>query len=290
MKTIPRFPIILSALVCLILANCSSVTVRKYDNPEIRKIQAEETARHIGDRRTAAAIAEHIGERVSLLFVGFGDEERDSAPELPPGGRAAALTSDGYFLTACHVVEEGPFYIEETKTIRRPPPGPISGDDVDRYFSTKRYFGRLVWSDPRLDLAILKFPVTNWPHFENLKVPPEPGDIVFTADGEGRGFVPADAQGNFDIDNFIGDGSFFAAGKVRGPATRNPKSRSVRFSTTMVVRGGMSGAPLVTSAYELCGITSRIEGLGPFLTPRTAASMIEPDRLFEIIEADRKSH
>jgi hypothetical protein len=46
-------------------------------------------------------------------------------------------------------------------------------------------------------------------------------------------------------------------------------------------------AALVTADRELCGIISRIDGLGLFQSPRTIANMITPEILFEIIETDR---
>lgn len=282
-----RIWIILLSTVCVLLAGCASDdSFRRYDNPRIRKLQEEETARHVSDDITKAGMARHIGERVSLIFVDTTKEAASFSGDLPPGGRAAALTSDGYFLTAHHVVKSAPFYIEKSKMIRKPPAS-FRTADINLYFSKNRYYGRLVWSAPSLDLAILKFAGTNWAHFDDLKILQQRGDTVFTADDQGRSFIPADEEGKTSSKDAVGNGRFFAAREILRTAILDPKSKGLKLSTTLAARGGMSGAPLVTSNYELCGIISRVEGLGHFHTSRTIANMIAPETIFEIVESDR---
>lgn len=108
-----------------------------------------------------------------------------------------------------------------------------------------------------------------------------------SADDQGRGVFPANGQNETSTEDLLGNGSFFAAGKVMFSPRQNLGARITRISTTLVGRGGMSGAPLVTTDHELCGIIQRIEMPGLFRSPKTVASMIAPDFLHEIIKADR---
>ncbi len=284
MKKIP------AGLACLLLAGCAADTVNPgYDNPAIRKLQNEETDRHISDGVSRVDLKRYIGARVSILFIDGSNGKTDSSGAASDAGRATALTSDGYFITACHVVQGHTFFIEETAMIRTPPSGSFKKSDIGRFLSTKRYPGRLVWCDPAVDLAILKFPVANWPHFQALKVPPLRGDVVFSADDQGRSAVPIGKRGVASFGSAVGNGAFFAAGEVRTTPTRNRETKSIEVSTSLVARGGMSGAPLVTGSHELCGIISRVESFGFSRSRKTIALMIEPEVLSGIIEADRNS-
>lgn len=273
----------LGTMVCVLLTGCiSDVSIRRSDNPTIRHLQEVETARHIKDESTRSALEEYIADRVSLVFRVMPSKVKS------PGGRVAAVTSDGYHLTAYHVVRDRKFFIEKTKMIRQPPMGiPFEGSMIGRYFSTKRYFGRLVWHDADRDLAIVKFPLNDSPHFESVRNSMQSGELVFTADDEGRGVLPANERNQTSIEDFVGNGWFFAAGKVMSSAGKKQEARITQFSTTLVGRGGMSGAPLVTTDHELCGIIQRIENLGFFQSPKTVAAMIAPDLLHEIIKTDR---
>lgn len=272
----------LALIVCTLLTGCvSDVSFRRFDNPTIRQLQEAETARHIKDDSARTTLKEYIGGRVSLVYSAMpSDAESD-------GGRVTAVTSDGYHLTAYHVVRDLTFFIEKTKMIRQPPKGTYESSMIDRYFSRHRYPGRLVWHDADHDLAIVKFPLTDSPHFKTTMDSPEKGDLVYTADDEGRGFIPANEQNETSFENLLGNGRFFAAGKVRSSSRRNLVGRITQISTTLVGRGGMSGAPLVTTDHELCGIIQRIELPEFFRSPKTVASMIAPDLLHEIIESDR---
>lgn len=244
-------------------------------------MQEAETARHINDDSTRQALNKYIGDRVSLHFSSMPSDVESA------GGRLAAVTSDGYHLTAYHVVRDRTCFIEKTKMIRQPPRGPFPSSTLDQYFSTKRYPGRLVWHDAEQDLAVVKFPLTDSPHFKTLTNTPQSGNLVYSADDQGRGVFPANGRHGTSTENLVGNGSFFAAGKVLFLTQQNQGAGITQISTTLVGRGGMSGAPLVTTTHELCGIIQRIEMPGLFGSPRTVASMMAPAFLHAIIEADR---
>lgn len=189
------------------------MSIRRYDNPAIRTLQEEETARHLGADTDRAGLKREIGLRVSRLLPGVAEEAEGTSVE---GGRAVALTADGYFLTAFHVVDDGPCFIEETRRIGRFS-GMIGPGKLDRHVRVERHAGRLVWSDPRIDLAILKFALSERPHFDKLKVPPRRGEVVFTSDDEGRMVMPVreDGRSVLSLKDAIGNGAFFAAGRSR---------------------------------------------------------------------------
>ena len=223
-----RISVTVPWVVWILLTGCASdVALRRYDNPTIRRMQEQETARHLSDDHVMAAMKKHVGDRVSLVYTTPDHDGAEPYPGISSGGRAAALTSDGYFITAYHVVQDVPFHIKKTKVIKQPPAEPFKTSDMNQYFVTSRYAGGLVWCDPDLDLAILKFPLTNWPHFTDLKVPPQRGDTLFTADDEGRLFAPVNEQGISTMESAVGNGAFFAAGQVRDTAIHDPPSRSM---------------------------------------------------------------
>ncbi|GAA5126923.1 trypsin-like peptidase domain-containing protein [Luteolibacter yonseiensis] len=265
-----RIPLLLPSLMSVFLLGCAGdVSFWKYDNPEVRALQKTETDRHIGDGKEKKAMRDHIGARVGLVSTGSSDRPDSSAYGVPAGGRAAAVTADGYYLTAWHVVRDKPFFIE-TDLLKKPHPG------------------RLVWSDPDADLALLKIAPTGGPFFKKMKATSPPGDIVFSADRKGRGVLAPDKNGTYDLRKITGNGSFFAAGKVLDSKGRDLGQGLHDFPTTLVARGGMSGAPVVTADGGLCGILSRIEWSVFHTRLRTIAVMIEPERLSDIIEKDRK--
>ncbi len=193
-------------LLPVMLGCTSDVSLWQNDNPKIHRLQAEETVRHIDDQAARALMKKYIGDRVSFVFPVAVNEPTDSPGGSIAGGRAAALTSDGYFLTAYHVVQNHSFHIQKTEMIRRPPRN-FNISDIGNYYSNDRYPGRLVWCNPDIDLAILKFPVENWPTFKEIKFPPQQGETVFTADNEGYSLAVN------TVDNAMGNGAFFAAVK-----------------------------------------------------------------------------
>ncbi|MES2660904.1 MAG: serine protease [Verrucomicrobiota bacterium] len=281
-----RFHLILLAVTPVGFTGCGgSASSWRFDNPAIRKIQNEETARHVTDGASKAAIKSNLGERVRIVF---SEDIQNPSQDFPAAGRAAALTQDGYFITAYHVVEDGPFYIQETKRIRRPPAGGFKTSETSKYFSKRRYAGRLVWSNPAADVAILKFPVKGQPCFKDFEVAPAPGSIVYSADDEGYWALAADERGEFRLENRVGNGDFFAAGRISGKVEEDAESNTLTLTTTLVARGGMSGSALVTTRLGLCGVLSRVEGFVPFQKPKTLAVMIEPGFISELIKADRE--
>lgn len=275
--------------ICLILPSAVLVScadhaaVREFDNPAIRELQSVETDKHITDEDLKSKVKSFLGQRTRIVFSG---DVRDHAVGFPPAGRAAAVTKDGYFITAYHVVEDRPFYLQDTKLRGEPPNGGFKTSESSKYFLEVRHPGRLVWSSPSADFAIIKFPVENQLQFGEFDVAPPQGSVVFSADDEGYGTFAANEDGQFRLEDRIGNGDFFAGGTIMGRGTGAVNSDGTTLSTTLVARRGMSGAPLMTSDYKLCGVLSRVETT-LFSKPKTVATMIEPSLISRLISADR---
>jgi S1-C subfamily serine protease len=188
------------------------------------------------------------------------------------GGRATAISGDGYFLTADHVVSSDVHFVETR----------VKHDTVSR----KERPVRVVWRDSRFDLAIVKVAGTGYPHFPGRTARFGRGDLLFTADDQGEGWL-AVVDGMASLDDAVGNGRFASAGKVL--------SSRVLSGATLVVsdlpaRGGMSGAPLVTASGEIAAILTEIRthafGGG---NVRTVGTMIRWEEIDRIVAEDRKT-
>ncbi len=260
------------------------------DTPEVRKLQEEETAKHFPEPATRKQLKTTVGDRVEVIY-------RHPKKIESGTGRAVALSPDGYYLTAYHVVDEPPFFLVEGFPAPTPKSGPVQTADAD----LKHYAGRIIWHDPDLDLALVKFDRPAARHFEKMRRQVKTGELVYTADNGGWTTYPLSGKPDEVIkwsdilDGMVGNGAFFSAGKVLASKRGQDDAGSAAHCLTLVARGGMSGGPLVTLDDELCGIL--VQGsVGPRLfrwprtlssAPRTYASMIEPEFILEKIRADR---
>lgn len=270
----------LLTLGCLADGCTRSLELYRYDNPEIRRWQAETTRKFKPQEPRWSELTQLIGERVIMIAPDTPREYTRS--ELIDFGRGAALTSDGYFLTAEHVVD-GPFTWRRYRGYDQLEFGRVyTAQERSALISEEILPGRLVWSDPDLDLAIVKFEVSRQPHFDRLKATVRAGEIVCSADEKGTGVLGNGKR----LASMVGNGSFDTAGEVIQSAPLKKAIGGTRTSLSLVARGGMSGAPVVTLDGELCGIISRAERK-PFGRVRTVAMMAAPDQIRSIIEADR---
>lgn len=277
----------LAAILALLSIGCSSqLAVYRYDNPEIRQRQATQLQGVVPDAAEQARIVRHLGPRVGFLVRGERGVPFDPTNVSVASGRAAAVTADGYWLTALHVIENHPFYLIETtaKTAGSGPNNTIGR--LDERVLTRVFPGRIVWQDRSLDLAILKFERHSPHHLAFHQGPLEAGSRVHAADDSGRG-VYMTHRGTTGI---VGNGVFHAAGKVLSAGKRRRGKDGILIESDMVSRGGMSGAPMVTDSGEMVGIIIQVE-INSILPHRsqTAAVMIPPHRIAAIIEADRRA-
>jgi hypothetical protein len=94
---------ILLCAFTLLLASCHGLGILGYDNPEVRNLQKESLAGFPKRPIQGETIQDYCEDRVAQIAPAKGEEAR--------GGRAAALTNDGYYLTAWHVVSGEKFFL-----------------------------------------------------------------------------------------------------------------------------------------------------------------------------------
>jgi S1-C subfamily serine protease len=274
------------AAVAGFLVSCSSdLEVYRYDNPSIRGRQQAQLDAALPPGPGRERVKRFIGPRVGFLVSGDPRQGFDPLRSSVGTGRAACVTEDGYYLTACHVVDGDPFFLVEPSGWQKP----FALDKRSWRSEPQVYPGRIVWRDPAADLALVKFERCCPRFFGSVVAEAGPGVVVHTADDVGRGLVHVSASAA-GTGSLVGNGAFQAAGTVISSGRRWRGTEARVMSTDMVARGGMSGSPLVTGNDELAGIIVQVE-VNPFLPgrARTIAVMMPPARLHEIIGHDRKS-
>src|SRR5688572_8690403 len=159
------------------------------------------------------------------FFRRFMPNPPDSGPEAPGQGIGSGfiISADGYILTNAHVVAE-------------------SNEVVIRLADAREFKGKIVGTDTRTDVALLKVTATGLPtvtlgNSENLKV----GEWV-AAIGSPFGFV-----------------NTITAGIVSAKGRSLPDENFVPFiQTDVAVNPGNSGGPLLNLKGEVVGINSAI--------------------------------
>ena len=289
--TLRTLPSLLATLV-LGLASCSSpYEVLTYDNPSIRKLQREHSTAVIPSKNTRQRLAKTCGPKVS--FITSGNASRFGSAS----GRAAAISSDGYFLTAYHVVAQSPFFLSENKNNFTPEQQKQLNERKFLLYEKEpieKKLGRLVWFDKGADLAIVKFDHSSPSYFKNLKFPSSVGEVVYSSDDQGIIALPSGATSTEDIDTLgIGNGPYFSAGSILFSQlfTHGPGVHTI--GATLIARGGMSGGPIVNLEGELCGVLS-LAGVSYSqgenevkLIARSTSRMLPPSTLRSIIRQDR---
>jgi len=274
-------------LAVVMLSGCASkLAVYRYDNPEIRQRQAVQLQQVVPDAAEQDKIVRHLGPRVGFLVQGKRGVAFDPATVSVPSGRAAAVTADGYWLTALHVIDNHPFYLVETTSKAAGGRRSQAIGRLDDRVTTRVFPGRIVWQDRHLDLAVLKFERPSPDHLVFHEGPLAPGTRVHAADDSGRGVF----MNHRGTSGMVGNGIFHAAGHVLSAGKRRRGQDGMIIESTMVSRGGMSGAPMVTDSGEMVGIIIQVE-INSFIPHRsqTVAVMIPPARIAQIIEADRRT-
>jgi len=234
-----------------------------------------ESLKELGQRKIAGESLPHFFHSRVRLLISF---KKDENPLFEPqagqfinlGGRASAISPDGYFITAHHVVTE------DTPHLALPPENTTS----------KRKAGELHWLPGRLvatfepaDVALVKFdlPMDHW--FKLTTNEFTNGKEVFT--GANDGIV-------FGKDK-VGNGPFLVHGKTLELRPLQDQADYHQISTDMVSRGGMSGAPLVDTEGNMLGVL--VEGTYRRVTRTFLSSefhSIPADHIESAIQADRE--
>ena len=248
---------------CLLLVSCQSTSkegASHYEKERSRevfknhRIDGVSISRFI-DQRSAYLISgqnvigihfDHSGN----LSISFKDNQMSEFRT----GSAAAITADGYFLTAYHVLDEKSS--DNTWLIHRRNPARLNMNT------------RVVWVSEELDLAIIKAELrTEYFKFGD----PERNKYfrIITA-----GLNGGDSSGAIvDIKDLPSDGGF----KVTHSAP---------------IRRGDSGGALISLSGELLGINSQytygITGYGLKMN-RGVSTYPKPEMIFEIIDRDRET-
>jgi S1-C subfamily serine protease len=266
-----RVALWLFSLSALVGCSASGFSNRRDDNPKVRALQAASVSRY-GDRPIAGeSIDGFFRNKVGLMTVKGG---------MLPVGRAAPISADGYYLTAWHVVEKGDFRLSNSVSSANP-------------LRVVEYPGRVVWHDSSADLAIVKFGYRPSARFSAQQPPLAEGEAVFSgASGlnSGTRLTRLNASGRYDLNDLIrtsfGNGDFRTAGKITNVRVLDKGSLRWIYESTLVGRGGMSGAPVVNSKGHLVGIVTGGQAK-PLSGLRTTFSMLDPTAMEEILHADR---
>ena len=265
------------AIVCA----CTSCSHYTYDNPRVRELQAASLVGLPMTPIAGFAIDDFFGTRTALILPETSALVQGDVPNqhgnvvVDLGGRATPISEDGYYLTANHLVSDA-------TPVMPLPPAEVA-ERVGRFSFAKdeaRFsHGRVVKSFLPADLAMIKFDRRPQAYFKTLLPTHLPGLAVFT--GSTIGFTMSEGK--------IGNGPFMAAGIILRIEPIAGNGSGHRFFTSIVARGGMSGAPVADTEGNLVGIL--VGGKWSNITRRyqeTTVEIVPVHQLLEAIAEDRR--
>ena len=259
-------------VVAIASTGCGNLDNRRFDNPEARELQKESVSRFPEHPIKGEGIREFFNGKVGLIA---GIDSRI------PSGRAVPVSKDGYYLTAWHVVSGGDYRLSDLVELRPMPKGRTF--KTEDYLRWDSYPGRLVWHDADADLAIVKFDHRPAAIFTPAADRIGKGTAVFSgASGRNSGTLLSSSS----LTDGIGNGPFATAGRIT--KIKQPDHGHFLYDSTLVGRGGMSGAPVVNDRGHLVGIVIRIRSHA-FSALTTEFAMIPPEEMKQIISSDRAS-
>ncbi len=168
-------------------------------------------------------------------------------------GSAAPVTTDGYFLTAAHVLSHGDSYVLYATSNSR-----------------KTYIDyapiRVVYENKEADFAIVKAPMKTPRHLEYRTKELTPETTLFAG-----GWM-----------HKKGGGLFIEKTPVPG------QDGFEKIVTTLPMIKGDSGSPLIDQDGRLCGVLSTMRlGVVVKMKPKSTAVMLNPARVDSLIRKDR---
>ena len=264
----------LSLLPVLVLASCrlGELRHRHEDNERVRALQNASVSSHGAQPIASQSIDGFFRDKVGLIAVKGGSL---------PVGRAVPISPDGYYLTAWHVVADADFVLSDSAWLAN-------------RLQVDEYPGRVVWHDSSTDLAIVRFRFRPSAVFRARRAPLGMGEAVFSgANGRNGGTLvaPPSESGTYDLSEVLktgkGNGPFRTAGRVTGLQIVDGDPSRMIYESTLVGRGGMSGAPVVNRDGYLVGIVTGARAK-VFSAPATTFSMLDPNTLESVVRADRQ--
>ena len=263
---------LLLLLAFLLLLSATSCTRHHLsDTPAARRELARSVVGYEEQKIAGKPWIDYASVRTAYLIPGDDVQTPEQGvfvlDPLRGAGRGAALTRDGYYLTANHVVDatDNPGLLDFSRA-----PGVHRGRVVKRFEAA--------------DIALVKFDFRPRAWFSDWQEGPVEGEHVFAAA----------ATDQWQQEPLSGNGGFEASGDaievlpIRGGEGFGAKAAK----TTLPARGGMSGAPLVDSKGRLVGIMleSRDAPLRPPGFKISVSGMISPEILETLVKEDRRGN
>ena len=260
---------IILLLACVVLATTSCTRHHLSDTPAARRELARSVVGYEDQEIAGKPWIDYASERTAYLIPGDDVQSPERGvfvlDPLRGAGRGAALTRDGYYLTANHVVDatDNPGLLDFSRA-----PGVHRGRVVKRFEAA--------------DLALVKFDFRPRAWFSDWQEGPVKGEHVFAAA----------ATDQWQQEPLSGNGGFEASGDAIEvlPIRGGEAYGAMAAKTTLPARGGMSGAPLVDAEGRLVGIMleSRDAPLRPPGFKISVSGMISPDVLEKLVKEDRR--
>lgn len=174
-------------------------------------------------------------------------------------GSCAAVTGDGYFLTATHVLAHEDSYVLYATSNRN-----------------KTYIEyapiRVVYKDEQADFAIVKAEVSTPRHLKYRRKPLTEESVLFAG-----GWM-----------HEKGGGLFLEYQAVPGHEENRDYKKVI---TTLPMIKGDSGSPLIDQKGQICGVLSTMRlGVIIKMKPKSTAVMMAPEKIEAIIRKDRAKH
>ena len=268
-------PLVVLALCLLLTSACGSLSIHqtRHDNPRVRALQARSLEEVEARPIEGESIDRFFRQRVGLI---------ESTNQVLASGRAAPVSPDGYYLTAHHVVDQSPFYLSTFRFKKPIPPG-VTVFESNDHFEIVRLPGRLIWSHPDVDLALVHFPHRPRVHFAHIDHQPPIGETVFCGSDRGKVFI--DKKGRR-----YGNGPYQTAGTILEREEAGENGEWALYETTLVGRGGMSGGPVVDRHGRLLGVASTVQLYWHWerrRRTRLSFAALDPEWMEHIIESDR---
>lgn len=258
------------ALALLLLAGLASCTRHHLsDTPAARRELAKSVAGLENIKIGGQDWTAYTSARTAYLIPGDGVQFPEPGvfilDPLHGAGRGAALTRDGYYLTANHVVDatDVPCMLDLARA-----PGVHRGRVVERFKSC--------------DMALVKFDIRPKVWFTDWQKAPKVGERVFAAAATGS-WQQAQLSGN---GGFEGSGEVIEVASIYGGSSIG----AMAAKTSLPARGGMSGAPLINGDGSLVGVMLESRD-APLHLPNfkvSVSGMVAPEVLRDLIDKDRR--